>query len=76
MTLLNGHLSPEDSVTDLNLKVHGMQNLRVIDCSICPQVPSANTNAVAVMIGERGADFILSVQKQPIKLKQSEPVLA
>lgn len=68
--------SPEDSVTDLNLKVHGMQNLRVIDCSICPQVPSANTNAVAVMIGERGADFILSVQKQPIKLKQSEPVLA
>ncbi|WP_111892485.1 GMC family oxidoreductase [Acinetobacter sp. MB5] len=68
--------SPEDSVTDLNLKVHGMQNLRVIDCSICPQVPSANTNAVAVMIGERGADFILSAQKQPIKLKQSEPVLA
>lgn len=49
-----------DSVTDQNLKVYGFQNLRVIDCSICPQVPSGNTNAIAIMIGERGADFILN----------------
>lgn len=54
--------SPQDSVTDQTLKVHGYQNLRVIDCSICPQVPSGNTNAVAIMIGERGADFILNAQ--------------
>lgn len=52
--------SPQDSVTDQSLKVHGFDNIRVIDCSICPQVPSGNTNAVAIMIGERGADFILN----------------
>ena len=38
---------------------HGFSNLRVIDCSICPQVPSGNTNAPAIMIGERGADLLL-----------------
>ena len=53
--------SPSNSVTDPHsLKVHHMQNLRVVDCSICPQVPSGNTNAVAIMIGERGTDFILN----------------
>jgi choline dehydrogenase len=50
---------PANSVTDLELKVHGVKNLRVVDLSICPQVPSGNTNAVAMMIGERGADLIL-----------------
>ncbi|WP_221798149.1 GMC family oxidoreductase [Oceanobacter mangrovi] len=50
----------KDSVVDLELRVHGVPNLRVIDMSICPQVPSGNTNAVAIMIGERGADLILN----------------
>jgi choline dehydrogenase len=51
--------SAQDSVVDLQLRVHGIPNLRVIDMSICPQVPSGNTNAVAMMIGERGAALIL-----------------
>ena len=51
--------STVDSVTDLELRVHGVAGLRVVDCSICPAVPSGNTNAVAIMIGERGADLIL-----------------
>lgn len=51
---------PATSVTDLTLRVHGIANLRVVDLSVCPQVPSGNTNAVAVMIGERGADFIVN----------------
>lgn len=50
--------NPESSVTDQSLRVHGIQGLRVVDMSVCPQVPSGNTNAVAVMIGERGADLI------------------
>lgn len=48
-----------DSVTNQQLLVHGYKNLRVIDCAICPQVPSGNTNAVAIMIGERGSALIL-----------------
>jgi len=51
---------PATSVADLQLRVHGVQQLRVVDCSICPQVPSGNTNAPSIMIGERGADFILN----------------
>lgn len=51
---------PRTSVVDQkSLRVHGFANLRVIDCSICPQVPSGNTNAPAIMIGERGADLLL-----------------
>ncbi|VVO25622.1 GMC family oxidoreductase [Pseudomonas fluorescens] len=51
---------PATSVTDLQLRVHGVERLRVVDCSICPQVPSGNTNAPSIMIGERGAHFILN----------------
>lgn len=51
--------SEVDSVTNQQLLVHGYKNLRVIDCAICPQVPSGNTNAVAIMIGERGSALIL-----------------
>lgn len=47
------------SVVDPQLRVHGIDGLRVADCSIIPTVPSSNTHAAAVMIGERAADFIL-----------------
>ncbi|KAL7292804.1 glucose dehydrogenase [FAD, quinone] [Trichogramma pretiosum] len=46
------------SVVDHQLRVRGVQNVRVADTSIMPRVPSGNTNAPAIMIGERAADFI------------------
>ena len=40
------------------LRVHGMERLRVINASIMPAMPSANLNAATMMIGEKGADLV------------------
>jgi choline dehydrogenase len=47
------------SVVDPQLRVHGIERLRVIDSSICPTIPSSNTNAASIAIGEKGSDLIL-----------------
>ncbi len=48
-----------DSVVDDRLRVHGLDGLRVADASVMPTIASSNTNAPAIMIGERAADLIL-----------------
>ena len=53
-----GPASDVTAVVDPQLKVHGIKGLRVADCSIMPQIVSGTPNAVAIMIGDRCADFI------------------
>lgn len=48
-----------DSVVDTKLRVRGVRRLRVIDASIMPTMPSSNTNAPSIMIGEKGAYHVL-----------------
>ena len=48
------------SVVSPSLDVHGVQELYVCDASVMPKITSANTNAPTLMIGEKGADLILS----------------
>jgi choline dehydrogenase len=48
------------AVVDAELRVHGVEGLRVADASIMPTVVSGNTNAACVMIGEKASDLILA----------------
>ncbi|NEH55767.1 alanine-phosphoribitol ligase [Rhizobium leguminosarum] len=47
-----------EAVVGLDLKVHGLEGLRVCDSSVMPRVPSCNTNAPTIMVGEKGSDLI------------------
>jgi choline dehydrogenase len=48
------------AVLDPQLRVRGVERLRVIDASVMPQITSANTNATSLMIGERGAALVMA----------------
>ena len=54
--------SDEEAVLTPDLKVRGVDHLRVVDASVMPTITSANTNAPSLMIGEKGADLILQAE--------------
>ncbi|MCP4389961.1 MAG: choline dehydrogenase, partial [Gammaproteobacteria bacterium] len=55
----------ESSVVDAELKVHGIDGLRVVDASVMPAIVSGNLNAPTQMIAARAADFILGKTPLP-----------
>jgi choline dehydrogenase len=57
--------SADDSVVDARLRVHGIERLRVADASVMPTIVSSNTNAAAIMIGEKGADLVMQDSVAP-----------
>lgn len=59
----------ENSVVGTDLKVHGLEGLRIADASVMPNVVAANINAVSIMIGDRAGDLVLG--RTPLRAEEA-----
>jgi len=67
-------MGTDDAATvDTALRVRGIDGLRVCDSSIMPSLTSSNTNAAAIMIGEKSSDLILSADDSPADIPDLKP---
>ncbi len=58
----------EDAVVDSELRVHGIDGLRVVDASVMPVIPGGNTNAPTIMVAEKASDIIRG--REPLRTQQ------
>jgi choline dehydrogenase len=58
----------DDAIVDEELRVRGVDGLRVADCSVMPHVVGANTNAPTIMIAEKAADYIRNRAREPVSM--------
>lgn len=71
----SARMGPDDdpmAVLDNRMRLRGIDNLRVIDCSAIPFIPSANTNAAALMLGHRAAEIVMDPTYQVAKDRHHE----
>jgi choline dehydrogenase-like flavoprotein len=67
-----GPIGSPHAVVDPELRVIGTKRLRVIDAGIMPTVVTVNTNGPTIMIGERGAQFVLDTWAGYIRKEKNE----
>jgi choline dehydrogenase len=73
-TCVMGPATNPQAVVDHELRVHGIERLRVADASIMPTVVSGNTNAACIMIGEKCADLVLG--RPPLRAELPQQLAA